>query len=94
MLKNKENNAGHSHLNDHTIERGSFTSHIPLLQQYLTKTNRFPFKHNNILNIFTPIKCLKLIRSWFPEESANFHSVMSTEIVGQHALLVCRHCLL
>ena len=31
MLQNKENNAGYSHLNGHTIDRDSFTSHITLI---------------------------------------------------------------
>ena len=47
-----------------------------------------------ISDYFTPIKCLKSIRRRFPEGFANFYSVMSREIIGKHALLVCRHCLL
>ena len=31
MLKNKENNAGYSHLNGHTVDRDSFTSSITLV---------------------------------------------------------------
>ena len=31
MLKNKENNAGYSHLNGHTVDRDSFTSAITLV---------------------------------------------------------------
>ena len=40
----------------------------------------WPLGYGNVTKVtLTKTKCLKLIRSWFPERSANFYSVSSRQ---------------